>query len=131
MMNHRSLNTHVRFRLSNEYEDLKKDPIPGIHAKPLNETLLLWGYVIEGAKDTPYDGGKYYGELEFTEHFPFIPPHILMHTPNGRFIPGERICISISAFHPKNWDPSWTVGTFLHCFAHFMMFDEQIMGVGM
>ncbi|VDN82274.1 unnamed protein product [Brugia pahangi] len=117
-------------RLLNEYSELKKDPVPGIIAKPLNESLLLWGYVIRGAKDTPFDGGVYYGELEFSKNFPYIPPHVLMYTPNGRFVPGERICVSISAFHPTNWDPSWTVGTFLHCFAHFMMFDEKGMGMG-
>uniref|UniRef100_A0AAF5Q320 Ubiquitin-conjugating enzyme family protein n=1 Tax=Wuchereria bancrofti TaxID=6293 RepID=A0AAF5Q320_WUCBA len=117
-------------RLLNEYSELKKDPVPGIIAKPLNESLLLWGYVIRGVKDTPFDGGVYYGELEFSKNFPYIPPHVLMYTPNGRFVPGERICVSISAFHPTNWDPSWTVGAFLHCFAHFMMFDEKGMGMG-
>uniref|UniRef100_A0A915PZ10 Ubiquitin-conjugating enzyme E2 J2 n=1 Tax=Setaria digitata TaxID=48799 RepID=A0A915PZ10_9BILA len=129
-MTNRPTNEKALVRLSNEYLELKKDPIPGIVAKPLDGNLLLWGYVIRGAKDTPYDGGMYYGELEFSEDYPSIPPHILMYTPNGRFMPGERICVSISAFHPGNWNPSWTVGTFLHCFAHFMMFEEKGMDAG-
>ncbi|KAM3718939.1 NECAP-like protein [Dirofilaria immitis] len=129
-MAYRFANEKAHIRLLNEYSELKKDPVPGVVAKPLDESLLLWGYVIRGAKDTPYDGGMYYGELEFSNDFPSIPPHVLMYTPNGRFIPGERICVSISAFHPTNWNPSWTVGTFLHCFAHFMMFDEKRMGMG-
>lgn len=49
-------NEKAHIRLSNEYAELKKDPIPGIVAKPLDESLLLWGYVIHGAKDTPFDG---------------------------------------------------------------------------
>ncbi|VDK83713.1 unnamed protein product [Onchocerca ochengi] len=129
-MAYRYASEKAQIRLSNEYAELKKDPIPGIVAKPLDENLLLWGYVIRGSKDTPYDGGIYYGELEFSNDFPSIPPHVLMYTPNGRFIPGERICISISAFHPANWDPSWTVGAFLHCFSHFMMLDEKKLGMG-
>lgn len=48
-----------------------------------------------------------------------------------RFQPGDQICLSISAFHSPNWDPSWTVGAFLLCFANFMMFEEDMMGAGM
>ncbi|KAL3994884.1 Ubiquitin-conjugating enzyme family protein [Acanthocheilonema viteae] len=117
-------------RLLKDYLELQKDPLPDIVAKPLDESLLLWGYAIRGAKDTPFDGGIYYGEMQFTKDFPYIPPHIVMYTPNGRFKPGDQICLSISAFHSPNWDPSWTVGSFLLCFANFMMFDEDRMGTG-
>lgn len=29
-------------------------------------------------------------------------------TPSGRFQCGVKICLSISSFHPKNWQPSWS-----------------------
>lgn len=45
-------------RLLKDYLELQKDPLPDIVAKPLDDSLLLWGYAIRGAKDTPFDGNS-------------------------------------------------------------------------
>lgn len=44
---------------------------------------------------------------------PFKPPDIVMLTPSGRFEINKKICLSISSFHPKNWQPSWSIRTVL------------------
>jgi ubiquitin-conjugating enzyme E2 J2 len=36
-----------------------------------------------------------------------------MMTPSGRFKPGEKICLSISDFHPESWNPLWGVSMIL------------------
>ena len=36
-----------------------------------------------------------------------------MQTPSGRFIPGMKICLSISDMHPESWSPMWGVGSIL------------------
>ena len=36
-----------------------------------------------------------------------------MLTPSGRFETNKKICLSISSFHPKNWQPSWIIRTVL------------------
>lgn len=74
---------------------------------------MEWHYVIEGPKDSPYYGGFYHGALIFTKEFPFKPPSIYMYTPNGRFKPNKRLCLSISDFHPDSWNPAWSVSTIL------------------
>lgn len=81
--------------------------------EPLPSNILEWHYVIEGPKDSPYYGGFYHGALIFTKEFPFKPPSIYMYTPNGRFKPNKRLCLSISDFHPDSWNPAWSVSTIL------------------
>ena len=35
------------------------------------------------------------------------PPNIIFLTPNGRFATNQKICLSISAYHPESWNPAW------------------------
>lgn len=52
------------------------------------------------------------------EHFPFSFLYyfftkflfffFLYLQPNGRFEVGKKICLSISAYHPETWQPSWS-----------------------
>lgn len=69
----------------------------------MGENLFEWHYVLEGPKDTDYEGGWYWGVLRFKATYPMSPPAVIMLTPSGRFKPGERLCLSISDFHPESW----------------------------
>ena len=51
-----------------------------------------------------------------------------MHTPSGRFTPSTRLCLSISDFHPKSFNPAWTVSTILLGLLSFMTSDEMTTG---
>lgn len=59
------INEPSNHRLLKDYLELLRDPLPDIIAKPLDESLLLWGYAIRGAKDTPFDGTPSYPQLFF------------------------------------------------------------------
>ena len=59
--------------------------------------------------------------LRFPAEYPFRPPSIYMITPNGRFKPNTRLCLSISDFHPDTWNPSWSVSTILTGLLSFMV----------
>jgi ubiquitin-conjugating enzyme E2 J2 len=87
-----------------------------------------WHYVITGPEDTPYHGGQYWGTLMFPTNYPFAPPAIRMHTPSGRFQPSTRLCLSISDFHPKSFNPAWEVSTILIGLLSFMTSDEMTTG---
>ncbi|OMJ83969.1 hypothetical protein SteCoe_13302 [Stentor coeruleus] len=114
-------------RLKKEYEAIQKDPIPNAIACPDPKNWLRWHYIIYGL-DGPFSGGVYYGELRFPAHYPMGPPSILMHTPNGRFISGKKICTSMSDFHPETWSPIWKVSTIITGLISFMQDNENSTG---
>jgi ubiquitin-conjugating enzyme E2 J2 len=115
-------------RLKKEAMLLARDPPPFIRAKPLEKDVLEFHYVIDGAPGTPYEGGRYHGQLRFPPEYPMKPPSVLMLTPSGRFQPGTRLCMSMSDFHPETWNPVWSVSTILVGLQSFMNSGEQTTG---
>lgn len=115
-------------RLKKEYKKLLEQPVPLIVAKPAESNILEWHYVITGPQDTPYADGQYHGTVVFPREYPFQPPTIRMITPSGRFVPGQRICLSMSDFHPESWNPAWNVSTILKALQSFMVDDEPATG---
>jgi len=51
-----------------------------------------------------------------------------MITPSGRFQPSTPLCLSISDFHPKTFNPAWEVSTILIGLLSFMTSEETTMG---
>lgn len=51
-----------------------------------------------------------------------------MHTPSGRFQPSSRLCLSISDFHPRSFNPAWEVSTILIGLLSFMTSEEMTTG---
>lgn len=115
-------------RLQQDYINLKKDPVPFIHAEPLSSNILEWHYVITGPQNTPYLGGYFHGTLVFTQQYPFKPPSIYMLTPNGRFQTNRRLCLSISDYHPDEWNPAWSVSSILTGLLSFMLESSRALG---
>ncbi|RLV94919.1 Ubiquitin-conjugating enzyme E2 6 [Spathaspora sp. JA1] len=115
-------------RLTKEYKSIQATPPPYIVAKPNDENILEWHYVITGPSNTPYQDGQYHGILRFPSEYPFKPPSIYMNTPNGRFQQNTRLCLSMSDFHPDTWNPAWSVATILTGLLSFMTGDESTTG---
>jgi ubiquitin-protein ligase len=84
-------------RLRKELRDLKKNPVQNITASPRENNILEWHYVIEGPKNSPFEGGWYHGVVIFPKEYPFKPPSIQMTTPNGRFKVAafDFVCLSV------------------------------------
>ncbi|KAF2645024.1 ubiquitin-conjugating enzyme E2 6 [Massarina eburnea CBS 473.64] len=115
-------------RLTREYGTISKSPPPYIVAHPSEKNILEWHYILTGPPDTPYEGGQYWGSLMFPPDYPFAPPAIRMHTPSGRFQSSTRLCLSISDFHPKSFNPAWEVSTILTGLLSFMTSEEMTTG---
>src|SRR6195952_3791545 len=90
--------------------------------------LNRWHYIITGPEKTPYYNGQYWGTLIFPPDYPFKPPAIRMMTPSGRFSTSTRLCLSISDFHPKSFNPAWEVSTILIGLLSFMTSEEMTTG---
>ncbi|KAF2487527.1 ubiquitin-conjugating enzyme E2 6 [Neohortaea acidophila] len=115
-------------RLTREYAMLEANPTQYITAHPSETNILEWHYILTGPPSTPYEGGQYWGTLVFPSDYPFKPPAIRMHTPSGRFRCSERLCLSISDFHPKSFNPAWSVSTILLGVLSFMSSEEITTG---
>ncbi|KAI4099994.1 MAG: hypothetical protein LQ339_005660 [Xanthoria mediterranea] len=115
-------------RLTREYATITANPPPYITAHPSESNILEWHYIITGPPSTPYHNGQYWGTLLFPSNYPFAPPSIRMHTPSGRFQPSTRLCLSISDFHPKSFNPAWEVSTILIGLLSFMTSEEMTTG---
>ena len=83
-------------RLRKDLRDFQKSPPLGLRTRPLEDNILEWNFVIEGAVGSDYEGGFYHGRLSFPPEFPLKPPSIQMLTPNGRFSINTRICLSMT-----------------------------------
>ena len=115
-------------RLSRELAAISKEPIPHVVARPLEDNILEWHYVITATSGTPYAGGHYHGKLKFPADYPLRPPSVLMLTPSGRFKTNRRLCLSMSDFHPESWNPMWSVSTILTGLYSFMLEDAPTLG---
>jgi ubiquitin-conjugating enzyme E2 J2 len=115
-------------RLTREYAALQSHPVEYITAHPSESNILEWHYILTGPPNTPYHNGQYWGTLVFPSDYPFAPPAIRMHTPSGRFRCSERLCLSISDFHPKSFNPAWEVSTILLGVLSFMTSEEMTTG---
>lgn len=115
-------------RLSKEYLAMQKSPPPFIIAKPTEENILIWYYIIQGPPETPFEGGEYLGKIIFPTDYPFKPPAIKILTPNGRFQTNFSICLTMSEYHPSSWNPSWSVSSILTGLLSFMVGKENTTG---
>mmetsp|Transcript_10895 Transcript_10895/g.36767 ORF Transcript_10895/g.36767 Transcript_10895/m.36767 type:complete len:225 (-) Transcript_10895:58-732(-) len=115
-------------RLQRELKKLKEEPVAGVHATPLPSNMLEWHFVIEGPAGSPYQGGYYHGIIRFPQEYPYKPPSIRMLTPSGRFEPNQRICLSMSDFHPETWNCMWSVSSILQGVVSFMLDSVPAIG---
>lgn len=76
---------------------------------PLGKNLLRWHFSVQGCPHSDYESGVYHGRVLLPKDYPMSPPRVQVLTPSGRFITGQDICLSASAYHPESWTPKWTV----------------------
>lgn len=101
--------------------------------------MYQWCFAVRGPTDTPFAEGIYHGRILLPPEYPFKPPSFIMLSPvcslvcalcpifyrfhachdcvcamqSGRFETNTKICLSISSFHPEQWQPSWSMRTAL------------------
>jgi ubiquitin-conjugating enzyme E2 J2 len=116
-------------RLGIELQKLQQQRPDLADARPDQDNLLVWYYVLDGAPGSPYEGGEYFGKLVFPEEYPLKPPRIEMITPSGRFLVNTRLCTTMSDYHPESWSPIWSITNLLVGLNSFMN-DKQDNFIG-
>jgi ubiquitin-conjugating enzyme E2 J2 len=115
-------------RLRVELRNMAREPPQHITARPLPSNILQWYFLLEGPPGTPFEGGLYLGRLAFPTQYPYKPPAVYMCTPQGRFKTEQKLCLSMSDFHPETWSPMWSVSAVLTGLLAFMLLDEETVG---
>ena len=109
-------------RLAKDVREIMKNPLEehGIYYFH-NETDMLKGQaLIIGPKDTPYENGYYFFELEFPADYPHNPPAVTYCTNDGmtRFNPNlyksGKVCISVlNTWRGEQWTGCQTISSIL------------------
>mmetsp|Transcript_6499 Transcript_6499/g.15860 ORF Transcript_6499/g.15860 Transcript_6499/m.15860 type:complete len:283 (+) Transcript_6499:56-904(+) len=99
--------TKEKAQLEKEHETIAECGIYVHWTDELHKPLAL----IIGPAGTPYEGGFYFFDVQFTDDYPMTPPRVLFRTGDGRvrfnpnlYVDG-KVCLSILG----TWDgPSWS-----------------------
>lgn len=97
-------------------------------AAPDTNNVFIWYFIIFGLEDYPWKGGFYLGKLIFPNDYPWKPPGIMLISETGRFKPNERICLSISDYHPESWNPVWPVRSIIIGLISFFVTETHTVG---
>ena len=118
-------------RLQKELKRLEQqlpDCIAAVKQDPSNRLVIH--FVIDGARDTAYEGGLYWGALRLAPEYPNKPPSIVLFTPSGRFKTNTKICTSTSDFHPERWSAALGCESVLVGLVSFMSQEARGEGYG-
>lgn len=109
-------------RLIKDYKDIIKEPLHDngiyyIHS----ESNILKGYaLIIGPKDTPYQYGNYFFEIDYPNDYPFNPPKLTFLTNydgirmNPNLYRSGKVCISIlNTWRGEQWSSCQSIKTIL------------------
>ena len=94
---------------------------------PDPDNLLHWYFVIFGL-DGPYEGGYYLGKVECPANFPQNAPNIRLLVKSGIFELNNKICMSMTDYHPESWNPAWSVTQVILGLVSFWYEDEYTAG---
>jgi peroxin-4 len=99
----------LKVYFAQEFKDISRSKLVGIALQPENDNIQVWKCVLDGPRDTPYEGGKFTMMLRVPPDYPLNAPEARFKTrifhPNIHFKTGE-VCLDILK---TNWTPAWTL----------------------
>ena len=112
-------------RITGDINLLQSAPLEFIDAKPDENDMLTWHFLLRGPDDSLYKDGWYIGQILFPESYPLAPPDFKMLTPSGRFTINSKICMTNSGYHASEWSAMWTIQAILLGFLSIMLSDAR------
>uniref|UniRef100_A0A8D3E5I8 Ubiquitin-conjugating enzyme E2D 2 (UBC4/5 homolog, yeast) n=1 Tax=Scophthalmus maximus TaxID=52904 RepID=A0A8D3E5I8_SCOMX len=98
--------------LSQELNDLARDPPAQCSAGPVGDDMFHWQATIMGPNDSPYQSGVFFLTIHFPTDYPFKPPKVAFTTriyhPNINS--NGSICLDILR---SQWSPALTISKVL------------------
>ena len=99
-------------RIVKELKDFECDPPEGCSAGPVGDDLFTWRAVISGPKDTAYEGGTWFLDIQFSKEHPFKAPKVRFSTPIYHSNINDKGGISLGILK-DNWSPALTISPVL------------------
>ena len=87
-------------------------------------------YAIISGLDGVFTDGEYIMKIKIPDNYPFGAPVICLETPNGKFIPGSKICLNITHFHSETWSPLVTLEKLIISIISLLGDTAMTTGVG-
>lgn len=115
-------------RIMAEAKKLRQEKLSYLAAAPLEDDIYTWHFTFQGPENTDFHEGIYHGQILLPYEYPFKPPDIVFMNKNGRFETNTKICLTITQYHPEEWNSAWTIRTMLE--AVVSLFAENIQGIG-
>ena len=99
-------------RINKELQDLSKDPPSSCSAGPVGDDLFHWQSTIMGPKDSPYENGIFFLNINFPTDYPFKPPKVQFTTKiyHCNVNNNGSICLDILQ---SQWSPALTISKVL------------------
>lgn len=96
---------------------------------PDPENPFVWYYVAFGFEHKMYKGGFFMGKIICPPEYPAKAPKVVVMTKNGRFHTWDNgICLSISDYHPEQWNPVWKVNQIVVGLVSFWIQSDYTYG---
>lgn len=100
-------------RVQKEIKDIERDKASGVTIELKGDSIQKLIGCLQGPKDTPYEGGTFFVDIELEDMYPFVPPKMRFLTkvwhPNISSANGA-ICLDILK---DQWTPALTLKTAL------------------
>jgi len=103
-----AVSSPAKNRLIRDFNKLQCHPPNGILAAPIDGNIMRWQGVIFGHDGTPWEGGIFKLNLNFTDNYPFKPPvvHFLTEMFHPNIGVNGNICFDMLG---KCWTPAYDV----------------------
>lgn len=99
-------------RINRELQDISKDPPENCAAGPQGESLFHWKATVMGPRDTPYEGGVFFLDVEFPAEYPAKPLKLAFKTRIWHPNIGADGEVGLEILD-ENWSPALTLSKVL------------------
>jgi len=116
-------------RIINEVRLLRKNKIEFIQGIQDESNILIFYFLLKGCKKSPYENGYFIGKIMLPNDYPETPGDFMILTPNGRFTPNSKICLSNTRYHLDTASPAWNIPNLMIGIYSIWM-DDKECGIG-